>query len=110
MSREGNIILANIPQADGGYKLRPILLLRKLPTYDDYLVCGISTQLHQKIDDFDITLLPNSINNLRSTSIVRLSFLSVLSEKEIKGILGNIELTEHQTLLKNLSDYLIIEH
>jgi mRNA interferase MazF len=44
--REGEIILANLVQADGSFKLRPVLLLKRLPGYNDFLVCGISTQLH----------------------------------------------------------------
>lgn len=62
---EGTIILTQIRQADGGSKLRPVLVLRALPTYKDFLVCGISTQLHQEIANFDIVLTPNSQNRLR---------------------------------------------
>jgi mRNA interferase MazF len=38
--REGEIILANLPQADDNFKLRPVLLLKQLPGYNDLLVCG----------------------------------------------------------------------
>jgi mRNA interferase MazF len=52
--KEGEVVLASLPQADGKTKLRPVLLLRQLPPpYNDYLVCGISTQLRQMIKDFD---------------------------------------------------------
>jgi hypothetical protein len=44
--QEGSIILTNLPQADGTFKLRPVLVLRQLPN-TDFLVCGISTQLNQ---------------------------------------------------------------
>ncbi len=77
--QEGSIVLTNLPQADGGYKLRPVLVLREMPTYDDFLVCGISTQLHQEIVDFDIILEAKRSNGLRANSLVRLSFLAVLS-------------------------------
>lgn len=45
--KEADIVLTPIPQADGTIKNRPIILLRELPPYRDFLVCGISTQLHQ---------------------------------------------------------------
>jgi mRNA interferase MazF len=106
MNRESQIVLTELRQADGGKKLRPVLLLRKMPTYNDYLVCGISTQLHQEIPNFDIILMPSLSNRLRATSLVRLSFLSILSEDDIKGILGTIESIKHQQLLNNLSNYL----
>jgi mRNA interferase MazF len=77
-----------------------------MPTYNDYLVCGISTQLHQEIPNFDIILTPSLTNRLRATSLVRLIFLAVLSEDDIKGVLGIIEDSKHQQLLSNLSNYL----
>ena len=33
---EGEIVLARLSQADGGAKLRPIILLRKLPGMGDF--------------------------------------------------------------------------
>jgi len=35
--KESNVILASIPQADGGKKNRPAIILRELPTYGDFL-------------------------------------------------------------------------
>ena len=41
---EGDLALAPLPQADGQIKNRPVALLRRLPPFGDFLVCGISTQ------------------------------------------------------------------
>jgi mRNA interferase MazF len=106
--QEGAIILTNLPQADGSYKLRPVLILRQLPTYDDFLVCGISTQLHQYIVNFDEILVANHSNGLKANSLIRLSFLAVLSAKDIKKIIGTIEPDTHRLLLKRLSDYMVL--
>jgi mRNA interferase MazF len=43
--KEGDIILAPVPQADGGLKTRPALVLREMPPFRDVLICGISTQV-----------------------------------------------------------------
>lgn len=51
--KEGDVILAPLPQADGQIKNRPALFLRELPPFQDALVCGISTQLHQWVIGFD---------------------------------------------------------
>ena len=51
--REGDIVLSRIPQADGITKNRPAVLLRELPPFADFLVCGISSQLHQCVPAFD---------------------------------------------------------
>ncbi len=39
--KEGDVVLAALPQADGKSKLRPVLLLRRFPPpHSDFLVCG----------------------------------------------------------------------
>ncbi len=109
--REGEIILANLAQADGTVKLRPVLLLKKLPGYNDFLVCGISTQLHQLIPNFD-ELIDETSNSfiqtgLRQSSIIRLGFLAVIPKNKIPGSIGRIDPTRHKNLLKRLSEHLI---
>jgi mRNA interferase MazF len=44
--KEGDVVLATIPQADTRVKNRPAVILREMPPYGDLLVCGISTHLH----------------------------------------------------------------
>ena len=51
--KEGDIVLTPLPQANGQSKNRPALFLRAMPPFDDALVCGISTQLHQQVAGFD---------------------------------------------------------
>jgi len=41
--KEADVILTPLPQADGPPKNRPALILRGLPPFGDFLVCGIST-------------------------------------------------------------------
>jgi mRNA interferase MazF len=50
--KECNIVLTPVPQANGGIKNRPALILKEMPKYQDFLVCGISTQLKQYIANF----------------------------------------------------------
>jgi mRNA interferase MazF len=38
---EGDIVFAPLPQADGRIKNRPAVLLRRLPPFGDWLVCGV---------------------------------------------------------------------
>lgn len=45
--REGDIVLTPIAQADGRVKNRPAVLLREMPPFGDFLVCGVSSQLRQ---------------------------------------------------------------
>jgi mRNA interferase MazF len=104
--QEGDIILTSLQQADGQYKLRPVLVLRQLPT-QDFLVCGISTQLHQEIVDFDVVLEARPENGLRARSLIRLSFLAILSMSDRRATIGTIPIPIHRLLLSRLSDYLV---
>ena len=58
--KEGDIVLALLPQTDGRGKFRPAVLLRRMPGFGDLLVCGISTQLRQQVADFDEINFPDS--------------------------------------------------
>lgn len=41
--KEGEVVLTPIPKSDGRTKNRPVIVLRELPHYGDFLVCGVST-------------------------------------------------------------------
>ncbi len=111
MIQEGDLILTPLPQADGRLKNRPALILRKMPPYDDFLVCGISTQLHRKVQDFDEIISPFDddfeSSGLLAESLIRLGFLTVLPLSQIAGSIGAISPKRHRRLLKALSAYLI---
>jgi mRNA interferase MazF len=53
--REGQVVLFRFPQTDqSATKLRPALVLRQLPgPFDDWLICMVSSQLAQRIPEFD---------------------------------------------------------
>lgn len=109
--KEADVVLTPIPQADGTIKNRPVILLRELPPYRDLLVCGISTQLHQEVVDFDNIISPADpdfvASGLRTQSLIRLGFLAVIPRRQIIGSIGEISSERHQHLLKTLSDYLV---
>ena len=104
---EGDIVLAALQQADGTYKKRPVLVLRIMPRFNDFLICGISTQLHQFITGFDEMITPDLINRLQQSSIIRLGFLGVEPQRNIQGKIGNISSELHTELLNRLAKYLI---
>ncbi len=109
--KEGDIVLTPLPQSDGKLKLRPALILRSMPPFNDYLVCGISSQLHQQVDNFDEIINQNNddfgSSGLLQSSLIRLGFLAVLPAKNVVGNIGRISTARHNRLLKNLSDHLL---
>jgi mRNA interferase MazF len=109
--KEGDVVLTPVPQADGVVKNRPAIVLRCMSLYKDVLVCGISTQLHQRVKGFDEIISPADLDfassGLRSESVIRLGFMVVLPIRSIIGTIGSISSDRHKRLLKTLSDYLV---
>lgn len=95
--REGCVVLARLPQVAGYEKNRPCLLLKEMPPFGDYLVCGISSQLHQGLESFDEFIykidpdFPET--GLLVDSVIRLSFLAVLPKDRILGVIGSVSNT-----------------
>jgi mRNA interferase MazF len=87
------------------------VILQIMPKYQDYLVCGVSSQLGQYIPNFDEIITPNDPDfidsGLTTSSVIRLSFLAIIPRKKVIGTIGNIAISRHQRLLQKLSDYLI---
>ena len=107
---EGDIALAPLPQADGQIKNRPVVLLRRLPPFGDFLVCGVSTQLHQRVADFDEAITPGdqefAASGLKAASLIRLGFLAMQPESALLGRIGTLSSKCHQRLLANLCRHL----
>ena len=111
--KESDVVLTPVPQADGTVKNRPAILLREFPPYNDYLVCGVSTQLHQEVKGLDEMISTSDpdfgSSGLKSESLIRLGFLAMLPRTRIAGSIGSISAERHQILLKTLADYLTKE-
>ena len=108
---EGDIILTPLRQADGLVKNRPALLLRELPPFGDFLACGVSTQVHQAVPEFDEVIIKADVDfpvsGLVADSLIRLGFLAVLPRRRILGSIGRTATERHARLLRNLSTYLM---
>jgi mRNA interferase MazF len=94
-------------------KNRPAILLREMPPFQDFLVCGISTQLHQHVKGFDELIMPTDADfqasGLVAASLIRLGFLALLPQRQIAGRIGVISQERYERLLHNLSNYLVKE-
>ncbi len=109
--REGDVVLTPLPQANGQIKTRPALLLRRLPPFGDFLVCGITTQLQQAVPGFDEVIRPIDsdfgASGLVTDSVIRLGFLAVLPRSRIAGSIGSVSPERHENLLARLSRHLL---
>ncbi len=108
--KERDVVLAPLPQATGQDKNRPAIILRAMPAFGDFLVCGVSTQLRQEVAGFDDTIGPGDpdflASGLKSPSLVRLGFLAVLPANRLLGAIGSVSESRHERLLERLSNHL----
>ena len=108
----GDVVLISLTQFGGtNAKLRPALLLADLPgPYQNLLLCGISTQLHQIEANWDEVVHSTDADfassGLHRDSLIRLSYLHAADPTEIAGVIGSIELGRLQRLRQRLSDHL----
>jgi len=104
--REGDVALVSLPQADGRAKPRPVILLRQLPPFADWLLCGVSTQLQQQVIGFDDLIEPGSLDfrdsGLKAPSLIRLGFLASIPPSRILGVIGSLSPNRHRELLQRL--------
>ncbi len=108
--KEGDVVLTPLPQADGRLKIRPAIVLRKMPPFGDLLVCGISTQVQQAVAGFDELIEPPNTDfagsGLKAPSLIRLGFLAVLPPSRFVGRIGSIATERHARLLNRLIEFL----
>lgn len=95
MKRAGQIVLTPFPYTDlTGAKLRPVLMLRKASRFDDWLVCMVSSQVHQADAGLDEMISFSDADfvgsGLKAPSVFRLSRLAVLDGALLLGSIGEI--------------------
>jgi mRNA interferase MazF len=108
--KEGDVVLTTFRQADGKTKNRPAIILRVIPPFDDFLVCGVSRQLRHRVAALDEIIAATdsdfAASGLSSTSLIRLGFLAILPASELLGDIGSISTERHHRLLRRLATYL----
>ena len=112
MKQSGQIVLTTFPFTDlSGSKLRPVLMLRQASVrFDDWLVCMVSSRLHQAESGFDEWISPTDADfaatGLKVPSILRLSRLAVLDGSLLIGILGSISHERLEAVRRRLADWI----
>ena len=104
--KPGDVLLAPLPQSDGRLKDRPVLFLCPAPPYGDYLVCGISTQVHQAVVGLDQVIDTADqdfvASGLKAASVIRTAYLALLPRTYFKGRIGSISPTRTKRVLDSL--------
>lgn len=112
MKEPGQIVLFRFPRADlSEGKLRPALLLSEVPgLYEDWLICMISSQVHQRVDGFDELIEEDDEDFARSglkvTSVIPIGRLAVVEGQVLEGRIGAISPERMQRIRKRLAAWI----
>jgi len=108
--KEGDIVKAALNQVDNKIKFRPVLLIKKMPPFDDWLVCGITSQTRNRVVNFDLLISEEDSDfkntGLLKTSLIRVGFLATIPENIIEGAIGEINENKYYELINNLLAHL----
>ena len=112
MVHAGQIVLFRFPQTDlSPGKLRPALIIGRLPgSFEDWLICMISSQIHQYIPEFDEIIAwddpdyPKS--GLKNDSLIRVGRLAVVDASVLLGAIGEVDAIRLNRVKANLAAWL----
>lgn len=112
MIQEGQVVLFRFPRTDQiPGKLRPALVLCKLPgPHNDWLICMISSQLSQHIQEFDEMIDKEDADfqrsGLKTSGVIRISRLAVASNDVLLGFIGSISAERLNSIRNRLSEWI----
>jgi mRNA interferase MazF len=108
--KAGDVVTLSIRQSDGQRKIRPALLVKRVPPFDDWMVAPLSTQLRHAVPGIDMLIdRPHddfAATGLRSDSIIRISQLQTVAKQEISGVIGVLPAGTFRHLLQQFSAWL----
>jgi mRNA interferase MazF len=86
-------------------------MLGKLPgDHDDWLICMISSQMHQFVADFDEIIKDDDTDfqssGLKVSSVVRVGRLAVVESSVLLGTTGEIEMERLQRIKDRLANWI----
>ncbi len=112
MKQAGQIVLFQFPQTDlAAGKLRLALLLGRLPgSFDDWLICMISSQTRHFIPQFDELIQESDgdfiQSGLKVASVIRVGRLAVASANILLGAVGQISPTRLKLIKNRLAKWI----
>ena len=111
--KAGETALAQLQQADGRLKTRPVLMLGRMPPFSDPLVCALSSKLQHECVGFDEVIaagdddFPDS--GLKVSSLIRLGMVATIPSSSMLGILGRISEERLNRLRSRLARHILAE-
>lgn len=105
---EGRVVRVAFQQADGAIKLRPAVVLKRLPHGPDLLVCGISGKLHREMRGVDIVVREQDRDfgsmGLPFASLIRYAYITTVPLHAVQDPIGSVS----RATLSRIVDQLIV--
>ena len=100
--RTGDIVLIPFPFSElTQVKLRPaVVITETADKYKDLVVSAISSQVPVAISDAEIIIKPDSLNGLRSVSVIKVDRIFTLKSEKVIARIGRLSLTHENEFIK----------
>ncbi|MDQ2753339.1 MAG: type II toxin-antitoxin system PemK/MazF family toxin [Bacteroidota bacterium] len=103
----GDIVIVSFPYTDLiSFKARPaVVVAQTKDNYDDVIVALISSVVPTTLLSYQMMLQPDGINNLRTTSVIKISRLATVEQNKIITTIGKLttpQLNTFKILFKSL--------
>ncbi|MBX2972889.1 MAG: type II toxin-antitoxin system PemK/MazF family toxin [Flavobacteriales bacterium] len=108
----GSVIRWAFIQADGRLKLRPAVLIKAVPPFNDWVICAISSQVQRFQPQLDV-LLDKTHPDFRNVgldfpSIVRTAYLTTIPAQQVEGRIGSLSDATMAAIRSNLGRWLSV--
>lgn len=105
----GDIVIVSFPYTDLiSSKARPaVVIAQTKDNYNDIIICLISSKVPVTLSSFQILLQADDVNNLKVTSVIKVTRLVTVEQNKILAIIGKlnaVQLSEFKKLFKLLVD------
>lgn len=107
--KTGTILLIPFPFTEhtGAKKVRPaVLVCQTADSYKDLVVCAISSVLPPVLTPNEVLLTPDTVNNLRKTSVLKVDRIVTVKAKDVIARLGELS-SEDETVFRGIFRNLI---
>ena len=105
----GDIVIFSFPYTDlTSSKARPAVIVNVIEdNYNDVILCFISSVIRSQLTQHSILLKPDTTNNLKATSLVKVSRIATVENSKIKAVIGRLnkdQIEEFKNKFKSLVD------
>ena len=105
----GDIVIVSFPYTDlVSFKARPavvvVVVAQTKDNYNDVIIALISSVVPATVSPYQMVLQPDNINNLRASSVIKVSRSATAEENKIVTVIGkpsSDQLTTFRTLFKS---------